>query len=107
LNRDGTSIFLTTHYIEEAEALCNRVGVLHQGQLVTVGEPLELRKKLGLFAVETLDADLGAQYNYFPDEKAAKNYVQMLPQNLKTIIIRESNLEDVFVELTGQKVSEG
>ena len=107
LNRDGTSIFLTTHYIEEAEALCNRVGVLHQGQLVTVGEPLELRKKLGLFAVETLDADLGAQYNYFPDENAAKNYVQMLPENLKTIIIRESNLEDVFVELTGQKVSEG
>ncbi|MDG6223483.1 MAG: ATP-binding cassette domain-containing protein [Candidatus Bathyarchaeota archaeon] len=107
LNRDGTSIFLTTHYIEEAEALCNRVGVLHQGKLVTVGKPLELRKKLGLFAVETLDADLGAQYNYFPDETAAKNYVQMLPQNLKTIIIRESNLEDVFVELTGQKVIEG
>ena len=106
LNRDGTSIFLTTHYIEEAEALCNRVGVLHQGKLVTVGEPLELRKKLGLFAVETLDVDFGALYNYFPDEKAAKNYVQMLPQNLKTIIIRESNLEDVFVELTGQKVSE-
>jgi ABC-2 type transport system ATP-binding protein len=105
LNRDGTSIFLTTHYIEEAEALCNRVGVLHQGKLVTVGEPLELRKKLGLFTVETLGADLGAQYNYFPDEQAAKKYVQMLPQNLKTIIIRESNLEDVFVELTGQKVS--
>ena len=105
LNRDGTSIFLTTHYIEEAEALCNRVGVLHQGKLVTVGEPLELRKKLGLFTVETLCADLGAQYNYFPDEQAAKKYVQMLPQNLKTIIIRESNLEDVFVELTGQKVS--
>lgn len=105
LNRDGTSIFLTTHYIEEAEALCNRVGVLHQGKLVTVGEPLELRKKLGMFTVETLCADLGAQYNYFPDEQAAKKYVQMLPQNLKTIIIRESNLEDVFVELTGQKVS--
>jgi ABC-2 type transport system ATP-binding protein len=107
LNSDGTSIFLTTHYIEEAEALCNRVGVLHQGKLVTVGEPLELRKKLGLFAVETLTEDLGTQYNYFPDETAAKNYVQMLPQNIKTIIIRESNLEDVFVELTGQKVSEG
>ncbi|MCW4022765.1 MAG: ABC transporter ATP-binding protein [archaeon] len=106
LNSDGTSIFLTTHYIEEAEALCNRVGVLHQGKLVTVGEPLELRKKLGLFAVETLTEDLGTQYNYFPDETAAKNYVQMLPHNMKTIIIRESNLEDVFVELTGQKVSE-
>lgn len=106
LNSDGTSIFLTTHYIEEAEALCNRVGILHQGKLVTVGAPLELRKKLGMFVVETLDAELGTQYKYFPDEKSAKKYVQILSQNLKSIIIRESNLEDVFVELTGQKVSQ-
>ncbi|MCW4015967.1 MAG: ATP-binding cassette domain-containing protein [Candidatus Bathyarchaeota archaeon] len=107
LNRDGTTIFLTTHYIEEAEALCNRVGILHQGRLIALDKPVELRQKLGLFAVETLTADLGTKYNYFPDKAAAKRYVQNLPQDLKTIILRESNLEDVFVELTGQKVSEG
>jgi ABC-2 type transport system ATP-binding protein len=105
LNRDGTTIFLTTHYIEEAEALCNRVGVLHQGKLIALGKPLELRQKLGLFAVETLSNDLSTQYNYFPDKATAKSYVQKLPQEFKSILIRESNLEDVFVELTGQKVS--
>jgi len=106
LNRDGTTIFLTTHYIEEAEALCQRVGIIHQGHLITLGKPLELRQKLGLFTVETLANNTDTQYHYFPDRAAARNYVQNLPPELKTIIIRESNLEDVFVELTGQKVSE-
>jgi len=106
LNRDGTTIFLTTHYIEEAEALCQRVGIIHQGRLIAFGEPLGLRQKLGLFTVETLANNVDTQYHYFPDRTATKSYVQNLPPELKTIIIRESNLEDVFVELTGQKVSE-
>jgi len=107
LNRDGVTIFLTTHYIEEAEALCQRVGIIHQGRLITLGKPVDLRQKLGLFTVETLANNTNTQYHYFPDRAAAKSYVQNLPPELKTIIIRESNLEDVFVELTGQKVSEG
>ena len=36
LNSDGTTIFLTTHYIEEAEALCHRVGIVHQGRLIAL-----------------------------------------------------------------------
>ena len=54
LNRDGTTIFLTTHYIEEAEALCSRVGIVHQGRLIALGTPAELRQKVGLVTVETL-----------------------------------------------------
>jgi ABC-2 type transport system ATP-binding protein len=106
LNDDGTTIFLTTHYIEEAEALCNRVGIIHQGKLIALGKPIELRQKLGLFTVETVTNNT-TDYHYFPDKAAAKSYVQKLPQDLKTVIIRESNLEDVFVELTGQRVTEG
>ncbi|MFW6117334.1 MAG: ABC transporter ATP-binding protein [Thermoproteota archaeon] len=106
LNKDGTTIFLTTHYIEEAEALCQRVGILHQGELITVGKPLELRQKLGSYTVETLADDTDSHYHYFPNRSAAKSYVQSLPSELKTIIIRESNLEDVFLEYTGQKVRE-
>jgi ABC-2 type transport system ATP-binding protein len=104
LNLDGTTIFLTTHYIEEAEALCQRVGILHQGRLIAVGKPLELRKKLGLITVETLVNNKETRYQYFADRAEATRYVQNLPPEVKTIIIRESNLEDVFVEETGQKV---
>ena len=106
LNRDGTTIFLTTHYIEEAEALCHRVGIIHQGRLIALGKPVELRQRLGLFTVETLANNMNTQYHYFPNRTAARSYVQSLPPELKTIIIRESNLEDIFVELTGQKVSD-
>jgi ABC-2 type transport system ATP-binding protein len=104
LNLDGTTIFLTTHYIEEAEALCQRVGIIHQGHLIAIGQPLELRKKLGLITVETLVNNKETRYQYFASRAEATSYVQNLPPDVKTIIIRESNLEDVFVEQTGQKV---
>jgi ABC-2 type transport system ATP-binding protein len=43
----GTSIVLTTHYMEEADRLCERVGVLHRGHLVALGSPAELKASLG------------------------------------------------------------
>lgn len=106
LHLDGTTIFLTTHYIEEAEALCQRVGIIHQGRLIDLGKPLELRQRLGLVAVETLVNNKETRYQYFADRAAATSFVQNLPPDVKTIIIRESNLEDVFVELTGRKVGD-
>jgi ABC-2 type transport system ATP-binding protein len=104
LHLDGTTIFLTTHYIEEAEALCQRVGIIHQGRLIHIGKPLDLRQRLGLVTVETLVNNKETRYQYFADRAAATSYVQNLPPEAKTIIIRDSNLEDVFVELTGRKV---
>jgi ABC-2 type transport system ATP-binding protein len=106
LNLDGTTIFLTTHYIEEAEALCQRVGIIHMGRLIALGKPLELRQKLGLVTVELLVNNKETRYQYFADRAAATSYVQNLPPDVKTIIIRESNLEDVFVEETGRKVGD-
>ena len=106
MNLDGTTVLLTTHYIEEAEALCGRVGIIHQGHLIALGSPLELRQRLGLVTVETLSNNRDTNYHYFPDRMAATSYAQGLPPEVKTIIVRQSNLEDVFVELTGRKVGE-
>jgi ABC-2 type transport system ATP-binding protein len=106
LNSDGTTIFLTTHYIEEAEALCGRVGIMHHGQLIALDTPMELRKKLGLITVETIVDNKKTHYQYFTDRVAANSYVQSLPPEAKTVIIRDSNLEDVFVEQTGEKVGD-
>jgi ABC-2 type transport system ATP-binding protein len=106
MNLDGTTVLLTTHYIEEAEALCGRVGIIHQGHLIALGSPIELRRRLGLFTVETLSNNKDTHYTYFPDRAAATSYAQGLPPDVKTIIVRESNLEDVFVELTGRKVGD-
>ena len=106
MNLDGTTVLLTTHYIEEAEALCGRVGIIHLGHLIALDSPLELRQRLGLVTVETLSNNRDTNYHYFPDRTAATNYAQGLPSDVKTIIVRESNLEDVFVELTGRKVGD-
>jgi len=106
MNLDGTTVLLTTHYIEEAEALCGRVGIIHLGHLIALGSPLELRQRLGLITLETLSNNRDTNYHYFPDRTAATSYAQGLPPEVKTIIVRESNLEDVFVELTGRKVGD-
>jgi ABC-2 type transport system ATP-binding protein len=106
LKSDGTTVFLTTHYIEDAEALCNRVGIVNEGRLIALGKPAELRQKVGLIAVETLVDGKFTQYKYFPDRDTATKYAQEMPPDVNTIIIRDSNLEDVFVELTGKKVGD-
>ena len=106
LNCDGTTIFLTTHYIEEAEALCQRVGIVHQGRLIALGSPQELRQKVGKVTVETLVNGKFTRYEHFPNREAAMRHVQSLPPDAKKIVLREANLEDVFVELTGKKVGE-
>lgn len=106
LNSDGTTIFLTTHYIEEAEALCHRVGIMHHGRLIALDTPLALRRKLGMVAVEIV-GNKETSYRFFADRGEANRYVQSLPPDVGTVIIRESNLEDVFVEQTGEKVGGG
>ena len=104
MNSFGTTVFLTTHYIEEAEALCDRVGIVHHGRLIAIGSPLSLRQKLGMIAVEIKDNG-HTKYCYFPDRESASNFVQKMKVSDK-VVMRQSNLEDVFVELTGQKVLE-
>jgi ABC-2 type transport system ATP-binding protein len=106
LSRSGTTVFLTTHYIEEAEALCGRVGIVNQGRLIALGSPSELRQKVGLVTVEILVDGSSTQYEHFSDRETANRYLQNLSSDHKTIIIRDSNLEDVFVKLTGKRVGE-
>jgi ABC-2 type transport system ATP-binding protein len=43
----GTTIFLTTHFMEEADNLCNRVAIMHQGRVITIGTPADLKASLG------------------------------------------------------------
>ncbi|MDD4652769.1 MAG: ABC transporter ATP-binding protein [Methanothrix sp.] len=106
MNAEGTTVFLTTHYIEEAEALCQRVGVLHHGRIIAIDSPLSLRRKLGLIAVEMNLNGNATQYRYFPDRAQAAQFIESLPDT-EHVVMRESNLEDVFIELTGQKVLGG
>lgn len=52
INKEGTTILLTTHYIEEAEALCDQIGLINDGKILKVGTPAELKK---FYKVKTLE----------------------------------------------------
>lgn len=105
LNRDGTTVFLTTHYIEEAEALCDRVGIINHGRLIALGTPEELCSKVGSTAVEHCDDGGKTKYRYFNNRNDANDHIRTLGDN-DTITIRNTNLEDCFVELTGTTVGD-
>ena len=98
LHQRGTTIFLTTHYIEEAEALCDRVGIINKGKVIALDEPRRLCEGMGSTAVEYM-VDGKTQYRYFRDRDEARAFVSTLEED--NVLIRNTNLEDVFVELTG------
>ena len=100
LHRDGITIMLTTHYIEEAERLCDRVGILNKGRLIALGSPQELVDGVGGYVVESLDN--GRRHYTLVREKSAA--YALAQANHEEVIIRQTNLEDVFIQLTGERL---
>lgn len=99
LNKKGTTIILTTHYIEEAEALCDRVGIIDHGRMIALDTPEALCDSIGSIAVEYMENGR-THYEYFGTREDANAYVSSL--NIDSdITIRRTSLEDVFVKLTG------
>ncbi len=100
INREGATIFLTTHYIEEAEALCDRVGILDRGRLIALDTPAALIASAGKIVVDVFEGDTLTS-RFFPDRASAGAFAATV-QGSATI--RNANLEDVFVKLTGRRV---
>ncbi|MCR5439124.1 MAG: ABC transporter ATP-binding protein [Selenomonas sp.] len=99
--RDGVTVFLTTHYIEEAESLCNRVAILNKGKLVALDTPQNFCEKLGRYTVEWDGSD-GREYKFFAEKQAAAAFAGR-QEGDGSILIRPTNLEDAFIELTGRR----
>ena len=103
LNADGTTVFLTTHYIEEAESLCDRIGIINHGKIITLDTPQNLCEQAGKVAVEYYKEDGKTEYKYFKSREEAKGFSDTLGDEY-TVLIRKTNLEDCFVMLTGDSV---
>ena len=97
--RDGVTVFLTTHYIEEAETLCDRVAIMSHGHLLAIDTPAGFMQRVGAFAVEWDDGDT-RDYRLFNTRQEAADFAAGLTGSTS---VRRANLEDVFVELTGRK----
>ena len=92
------TVFLTTHYMEEAQSLCNRVALMDHGKLEEVSTPSALIESLGAYAVDEMTAD-GTQNHYFHTRQEAIRYLEELTGQAS---LRETTLEDVFVERAGK-----
>ncbi len=102
LNKSGVTVFLTTHYIEEAESLCGCVTILNGGKVAAVGNPTDLCDDLGKFAVE-YDIDGGIKaYRFFKEWAEAKAFAAEVDEGSMPLL-RKTTLEDVFLEITGRK----
>lgn len=98
LNSHGTTIFLTTHYMEEAELLCDRVAIMDRGRLVAIGTVDELRDIVGRVTVEMTDAAGRTVRRHFPDRESAKAFANGLGDTY--LNIRRTTLEDVYLSIT-------
>ncbi len=100
--KGGVTVLLTTHYIEEAEALCGRVSIINKGTLIDVQTPRTFCENLGAYAVEWDDAD-GRAYRFFHTRTEARAHAREIEESMQRVLLRPTNLEDVFIELTGRK----
>ena len=103
LNEKGLTILLTTHYIEEAQALCDRVALMDGGKLEDLDTPDNLIHKLGAYAVDEMHSD-GVHSRYFAAREEAIAYLSQLTGNCT---LRDTTLEDVFVEQAGKHLTKG
>ena len=128
LRESGVTIILTTHYIDEAEEMADRIGVIHKGELIVVEEKIKLMKKLGKKQLTlnlqeplaTIPAGLGEwrlalknggselEYTFDGDEErtgipALLRRLAELGIGFKDLNTRQSSLEDIFVGLVNER----
>ena len=104
--KKGTTIFLTTHNMQEAEKLCDNIALLNEGKIVEYGNPIELcrkynnQKKYLLHLKSGVDIELSHK-----SEDIQKLIVYLENDELDTIHTNEPNLEMIFMTLTGGELN--
>lgn len=130
LKDEGRTVLLTTHYMDEAEALCDRVGIMDQGQILQLGTPRELIGGLNQpsyaeieFQGTAPDVQAFAAHLGIPVEAKAQHWsialsdpkrdlqklmasVEALDLPMQQLHVRRASLEDVFLHRTGRSLRE-
>lgn len=117
LNRLGKTVFLTSHYMEEVERLCDRAAIIVKGRIIDIGEIKELVSKYGggikitvkghvEFTADEIYRSENETIGIFKSrEKALETITELFKKGYK-FEIKEPSLEDVFLRLAGGRISE-
>jgi ABC-2 type transport system ATP-binding protein len=107
LSTQGVTIFLTTHYMEEANELCRRVAFLSEGRIVALDTPHNLKVAHGQKSLKaTLDGGRSLTIA-LDDETAGKQLEQLVSTGqIRTLHSTEATLEEVFIQIAGRELSE-
>ena len=122
MNREGVTVVLTTHYLEEAEELCDEIAIINHGELiakkptreliemarekivaVTVSNDLASAPTHDAFSKVELTGERGVEVTYDKDQLSAGQVLAILQEKgltIEDVTTREADLEDVFVQLT-------
>ncbi len=131
LNSEGQTILLTTHYMEEADQLCNRVAIMDHGQILALDSPVNLKKSIGADAILTVrvegdplglievlklsidgvsasrEIEGGVEIQVSETEKLLPRVINLAESNgisILDISLAETTLETVFINLTGKEL---
>src|SRR4026209_1820182 len=107
LSEQGVTIFLTTHYMEEADQLCHRIAFLSEGRIVALDTPNNLKVAHGHKSVR-VTLDNGESLNIsLDDQDAGKQLETLVSQgHLRSLHSAEATLEEVFIRIAGRRLSE-
>ncbi len=129
IKKQGKTIILTTHYMEEAEILCDRIAIMDKGEILTIGETHKLVEGVNKpyrinFITKKIDTEVFKQIGIFAEVKnligkgnnfelrlktqVELNSVLPLVQKLNPegLIVDRATLEDLFIQLTGKTIGE-
>ena len=126
--KENITIFITTHYMEEADFLCSKVAIIDRGKILVIDEPSKLKSKLGSDIITLGCSDTETCYDFLKNEQwvesikmngptitiGTKEAEKKLPSILRlaersnievnSIDVRKPTLEDVFLHYTGRKI---
>jgi len=104
LKEEGTTVFLTTHYMEEAEELCDRVAFIERGRVLLEDSPASLKRNFGKSLVRIELKDGRAATLSLEDEADRLQLADWVTKGLLvTVHSQEASLEDIFVEVVGKR----
>jgi len=129
LKKKGTTVFLTTHYMEEAELLADTVAIISKGKIIAMGSPgeliennanylvltlqfvdekaFEIVRKMGFEPVHDSHNNIKVRVEHADDVQKMLNAIKDAGTSLHSLDVRKPNLEEVFLKLTGEALREG